>query len=109
MSLSPSERHRMRGLWSALVRASIIPDPEALADLGPVAVAAPWASPFDERWKSFALFGFAQLALAFVRAPERERRGLVGALSEAAVLAQRLLAEEGPPQNTLPFRADIDG
>lgn len=109
MAPSPAERQRMRTLWAALVRSSIIPDPEALADLAPTAIAAPWASPFEERWKSAPLFALAHLTLAFVRAPQRERPGMADAVSHAALLVQRLLGEEGPPQNTLPFRADLDG
>lgn len=108
-SFSAAERQRLRGLWSSLARSSVIPDPYEVERLAPQAIASPWASPFEERWKSAALFALAQLALAFVRAPQRERLNIADALGQAAILARRLLDEEGPPQSALPFRADIDG
>ncbi|ODT88129.1 hypothetical protein [Phenylobacterium sp. SCN 70-31] len=105
--MTPAERQRWRGMWAALVRSSIIPDPEALARLAPEARS--WASPLTSRSQSYALFAFRDLAYAFVQAGAAEKRAVADVLSDLARLADRYLAEQGPPQNGLPFRADLDG
>lgn len=106
MPLTPAERHRLRGLWLALVRSSVVPDPEALATMRE---ARKWPSPLDRREQAFVLFALASLAHAFVSASQTERLRMADALSHTALLAQHYLGAEGPPQNMLPFRRDVDG
>lgn len=106
MPLTAAERARLTGLWLALARASITPDPDALKEMDD---ARKWASPLDRREQAFVLFALASLTHAFARAGMVARLEMVDALVALGALAQRVLAAEGPPQGELRFRRDIDG
>jgi hypothetical protein len=118
MGNTPQERTRRRWLWRQLVNASMALDAGTIKDdLGDY---LSWSSCLESKAQSFALFGMARLAKAYVAGSITERVQLAPALQAAAQTCARFLDAAPipvpPPRLPTPaapsvhrHRADLDG
>lgn len=111
MTLTATERARLRALWRQLAQAARSLDAGAVKAVSSDLLGL--ASPLDDKSEAFVLFAFGRLAFAYGRAAAGLRTQMAPALAALAELAGDLLDATDPAAAraapTLPFRADLDG